>query len=151
MRLEASCPTAWSECVELSHWCTFRHPDRRLPGFLDPDPGLTQQFALKHKRWSRASETFLISVCDIEPKEQRKYVGRASETSFQFKHMVERILQWWNILRNRSADFGPCLSSRLNSLSMLIRRGNGQDSFVPTARVHDDEDGTAVGWSLSHR
>ena len=75
----------------LSNSCTFRHPHKRLPDFLDPDPDFTQQLALECKRWSCASETFLLSTCEIEPRKRRKYLGRASEAAFQLKPMVERI------------------------------------------------------------
>ena len=37
----------WSECVDVSRSCNFRQPDKRLPGFLDPVPGLIQQLALE--------------------------------------------------------------------------------------------------------
>ena len=55
--------SSWSECVNQSESFHFRPPDRPLPSYLDPDPALSQKLALKYKRWSCASESFLLSKC----------------------------------------------------------------------------------------
>ena len=100
-------PTTWSACVELSHSSTLRPPDGRLPGYLGPDPALTRQLALDCKRWSCASETFLISACEIDPKERRILKEGLLRPLFSSNLWLSASLQWRNILRNRNADFAP--------------------------------------------
>ena len=40
--------SSWSECVNLSESFHFRPPERSLPGYLDPDPVLSQKLALEY-------------------------------------------------------------------------------------------------------
>ena len=73
--------TTWSECVNLIRSCNFQ-PDKRHPGFFDPDPDLTQQLALVYKRWSCASEIVPVCACQIEPRKRRKHLDSAFEACF---------------------------------------------------------------------
>ena len=77
--------SSWSECVHQSDSFHFRPPDRPLTSYLDPDPALSQKLALKYKRWSCASENFLVSKCAAETSHQKRFLGRGSETHFRLK------------------------------------------------------------------
>ena len=119
-----------SECVKLSDSHSFRQPDRRLPGFLDPDPDLTQQLALECRRWSCASETSLLSTCENEPKERRKYLGRASDLrlSFSSNRKSSASLQRRSILWNKNVDFCPACPLAWDSCRLSLNVENGSDS-----------------------
>ena len=66
---------SWSEFIHQSESFHFQPPDIPLPSYLDPDPILSQKLALKYKRWSSASEKFLMSKCDAEMPSQKKFFG----------------------------------------------------------------------------
>ena len=83
--------SSWSECVHQSDFFHFRPPDRPLPSYLDPDPAVSQKRALKYKRWSCASENFLLSKCEAETSNQKRFLGKGSETNFRVKPVVQRI------------------------------------------------------------
>ena len=84
--------SSWSECVKQSESFHFRPPDRPLPSYLDPDPALSQKLALKYERWSCASENILLSKCETETSDRKRFLGRGSETNFRLKSVVQRIL-----------------------------------------------------------
>ena len=83
--------SSWSECVHQSDSFHFRPPDRPLSSYLDPNPALSQKLALKYKRWSCASENFLLSKCEAEMSNQKRFLGRGSETNFRLIPVVQRI------------------------------------------------------------
>ena len=130
-------PVTWSECVKLSDSHSFRQPDRRLPGFLDLHPNLTQQLALEYRRWSCASEAFVLSTCEIEPRERRKYLGRASEDEFQLKPTVHRIPSAEEHVVERECRFWSRLSSRLSSRRPLFNVEKGSNSELRPSGFRD--------------
>ena len=99
---------SWPDCVRMSESSHFRPPDKSLPGYLDPDPGVSQKLALDCKRWSCASENFLLSKCETEVTDRKKFLGRGSrdflspQTSLSSVSLLER-----NISLIRNAVSGP--------------------------------------------
>ena len=114
-----------SECVNLTESFHFRPPDRSLPGYLDPDPILSQKLALEYKRWSRASENFLMSKCETEASERRRFLGRGSKTTFRLKLVVQRILLGEEHFVDQECRFWSRLLSRLRFLALLVERKRG--------------------------
>ena len=119
---------------------------------------MTQHVALEYRRPSCASENFLLSTCEIESRERRKYHGRASEAVFQFKPTAQRILPAEEHFVEQECRFWSRLSSRLRFLSVLIKRGKG---FRQRAEITSNL-GSApchhlntmihiIGWSRSHK
>ena len=119
--------SSWSECVNLVESFHFRPPDRSLPGYLDPDPVLSQKLALEYKRWSHASETFLLSTCETQasPSERRRFLGRGSDTTFRLKPVVQRIPPGEEHCVDRDCRFWSRLLSRLRFLDLLVKRDRG--------------------------
>ena len=116
---------SWTECVRLSTSFHFGPPDRLLPGYIDPDPALSQKLALDYKRWSCASENFLLSKCGTEATDHRKFLGRGSETSFRLKPVVQRIPLGDEHFVDQECRFWFRLISRLKFLALLVERNRG--------------------------
>ena len=116
--------SSWTECVRLSKSFHFRPPDRPLPGYIDPDPVLSQKLALDYKRWSCASENFL-SKCGTEATDCRKFLGRGSETPFRLKPVVLRIPPGDEHFVDQECRFWSRLISRLKFLALLVERNRG--------------------------
>ena len=115
----------WSECVNQSESFHFRPPDRPLPGYLDPDPALSQKLALKYKRWSCASENFLLSKCETETSNRKRFLATGSETVFRLKPVVQRIPPVEEHFVDQECRFWSCLLSRLKFLALLVERNKG--------------------------
>ena len=113
----------------------FRPPDKSLPGYLDPDPGLSQKLALDYKRWSCASENFLLSKCETEVTDRRKFLGRGSETSFRLKPVVQRIYPGEEHFADQECRFWSRLLSRLKFLALLVERDKGSNSALELLRT----------------
>ena len=113
---------SWSECVHQSDSFHFRPPDRPLPSNLDPDPVLSQKLAFKYKRWSCASENFLLSKCEVETSNQKRFLGRGSETNFRLKLVVQRIPPVEEYFVDQECRFWSRLLSRLKFLVLLVER-----------------------------
>ena len=112
--------TSWCECVNLSESSHCRPPDKALPGYLEPDPVLSKKLALENKRWSRASETFLVSRCGIEASERRRFLGRGSGTTLRLKPVVQRIPPGEEHFVDQECRFWSRLLSRLKFLALLV-------------------------------
>ena len=103
----------------------FKPSDRPLTGYLDPDPALSQKLALDYKRWSCASENFLLSKCGTEATDRRKFLERGSETSFRLKPVVQRISPGEEHFADQECRFWSRLLSRLKFLALLVERDKG--------------------------
>ena len=122
--------SSWSKCVHQSDSFHFSPPDRPLPSYLDPDPALSQKLALKYKRWSRASENFLLSTCEAETSNQKRFLGRGSETKFRLKPVVQRIPPVEEHFVDQECRFWSRLLSRLKFLALLVERNRGIQQCV---------------------
>ena len=117
--------SSWSECVKLGESFHFKPPDRTLPGYLDPAPALSQKLALEYKRWSCASENFLLSKCETEATDSKNFLGRGSETIFRLKPIVQRISPGEEHFVDQECRFWSRLLSRLKFLALLVERNRG--------------------------
>ena len=117
--------SSWPDCVKLSESFHFRPPEKSLPGYLDPDPALSQKLALVYKRWSCASENFLLLKCETEGTDRKKFLGRGSETSFRLKPVVQRISPGEEHFADQECRFWSWLLSRLRFLALLVERDKG--------------------------
>ena len=117
--------SSWSECVKQSESFHFRRPDRSLPGHFDPDPALSQKLALKYERWSCASENSLLSKCDTETSDRKRFLGRGSETTFRLKLVVQRIPPGEEHFVDQEYRFWSRLISRLKFLAWLVEGNRG--------------------------
>ena len=116
---------SWSECVKLSESFHFPPLDRSLTGYLDPDPAVSQELALDYKRWSCASENFLLSKCETEATDRKKFLGRGSETSFGLKPVVQCISPGEEHFPDQECRFWSRSLSRLKFLALLVERNRG--------------------------
>ena len=116
---------SWSDFAHQSKSLSFQPPDISLPSYLDPDPRLSQKLALKYKRWSSASERFLLSKCETGKANQKNFLGRGSETKFRLKHVVQRIPPVEEHFVDQECRFWSCLLSLLKFLALLVGRDRG--------------------------
>ena len=125
-RLDRNAGSAcWSDFTHQSKSFHFQPPDTPLPSYLDLDPSLSQKLALKYKRWSSASEKFLLSKCEAEKPNQRNFLGRGSETKFRLKPVVQRIPPVEEHSVDQECRFWSRLLSRLKFLALLVERNRG--------------------------
>ena len=140
---------SWSECVHQSDSFHFRPPDRPFPSYLDPDPTLSEKLALKYRRWSCASENFLLSKCEAETSNQKRFLRKGSETSFRLKLVAQRIPPVEEHFVDQERRFWSRVLSRLKFLALLVERNRGiqqrvsiikyAKSTVSTPQRHDPE------------
>ena len=90
---------SWPDCVKLSESFHFWPPDKSLPGYLDPDPGLSQKLALDYKRWSCASENFLLSKCEPGVTDRKKNSGKRVRDLFSPQTSCPAYLSWRGTFR----------------------------------------------------
>ena len=84
-----------------------------------------RNWLLKYKRWSSASEEFLLSKCDAEMLNQKSCLGRGSETKFRLKPVVQRISPAEEHFVDQECRFWSCLLSLLRFLALLVERNRG--------------------------
>ena len=127
--------SSWSKCVYHSDSFHFRPPDRPLPSYLDPGPALSQKLALNYKRWSCASENFLLSKCEAETSNPKRFLGRGSETNFRLKPVVQRIPPVEEHFVDQECRFWSRLLSRLEFPALLVERNRGSNSVLASSRT----------------
>ena len=110
---------SWPDCVKMSKsFLLSGHLTNCSLATLTLILACPRSSHLDYKRWSCASENFLLSKCETEVIDRKKFLGRGSETSFRLKPVVQRVSPGDEHFADQECHFWSRLLSRLKFLAL---------------------------------